>query len=262
MTNHAMENCKHCATEIQENYHFCPACGEKVHVERLSVKKVLLELLERYFSWDSLLFKTTWHMISQPEKPIGHYVNGIRKKYMHPMGFMIISLTIYAVFLYFGSDKIEHLFSAQYNFSENEEGAAFMLATFEWINKYFNLITFLTIPLYSALSYYVFRKFRYNFIEHNIIYAYTNAEFNLFSSVISFAGLWFSLEIFSLSQFLVFFVMLIYYPWVFKRVFRLSIRQTILKSLVYMSILGLILIILVILVALGVVFYKLRVENG
>ncbi len=42
--------CKNCENSLQTDYSFCPDCGAKVIRNRLTIKNLLSDFIERYFN--------------------------------------------------------------------------------------------------------------------------------------------------------------------------------------------------------------------
>lgn len=249
-------NCKNCNQSLNEKDHFCPNCGAKIVIDRLSFKLFFSELIVTYFSWDNKLFLTFWHMLAKPEKVINGFINGVRKKYMHPLHFMIVSLTFYGIYLYFAKDSLNELMQ-NYEFLQSDKTSFNILKFTNLFSKYFNLITFLTIPIYAIASYFAFKKYRYNFIEHNVIYIYTNAQYNFIAVILSIIALM-DTDGLMISQLLLILITFVYYPYIFKRIFKLNLKQIIWRSILYL-VLFIILFILVIIIS--VVIYTFLENN-
>lgn len=115
----------------------------------------------------------------------------------------------------------------------------------EFTIKYFNIITFLFVPLYAFMSYLIFGR-RYNFGEYIIITCYIQGV--LFYSTILF----FILSIFFSPQLFTYFILITipFYLYVFGRLMKLSLWSLFLKLLVFFAVTIVISIAFVILVAI------------
>ena len=87
-------NCKNCHTDLQENDDYCKNCGGKVIRKRLSFKNLFEHLSETFFNYDNKLLRTFVQLIKNPEDVIVGYINGVRKKYINPISFFGLSLTL------------------------------------------------------------------------------------------------------------------------------------------------------------------------
>ena len=119
------------------------------------------------------------------------------------------------------------------------------------IQKYYSLVLFLTIPILALISKLVFHNYkRYNFAEHSVIYAYSYSQY----LILSYASIPFCLLIDDfLYYYTIFsFVLLIgFHAYVLKRFFEISWIKILVKTLFFLVILVVALLVLFI---LGVIF--------
>ncbi|MGO2357990.1 DUF3667 domain-containing protein [Mesonia sp.] len=84
--------CQNCGNTNIEN--FCPQCGQKRLEERLSLTEFKNDIVNTFFNYESILFKTIFKLFIQPQKVIIEYVNGKRKSYFNPVKLLFIVLTV------------------------------------------------------------------------------------------------------------------------------------------------------------------------
>ncbi len=252
-------NCKNCKSELNENDNFCNECGAKVIKERITVKSLLSHLLIS-LGWDSNFFITLRYLLSKPQTIIKEYINGTRKKYTNPFTFFAISLAV-SLFVFNQYSEQFILMSTTTNIqqtsklenvstsitSNNEKGleifgfknqAEFQKSIAEFQLKYYNLISFLYLPLFTLIAFFVFRK-PYNYGEHLVINTY-------FSGITTFFGV--LCFIFSLiTKFNILFYAIIftfiYYSYAYKKIYELNFGKLLLKILKFIGILLLVIII-------------------
>ncbi len=87
-------NCKNCATELSKDAKYCQTCGAKVIRERLTAKSVIKEMIKKIFVWDNKYFFTVKELIVRPEVVFKEYLGGVRKKYLHPVTFLMVGAAI------------------------------------------------------------------------------------------------------------------------------------------------------------------------
>ena len=100
-------DCKNCNISIKDNDNFCPSCGGKVIRNRLTIKNLLAYFSEQFLNYDNKFFQTFIHLFTKPELVIGGYIDGVRKKYINPINFLAISLTLSGVYFFFFRDKLK-----------------------------------------------------------------------------------------------------------------------------------------------------------
>lgn len=246
-------DCKNCKSEITEKDNFCNNCGAKVIKERITVKSLFSHFLNA-LGWDSNFFVTLRFLISKPQTILQEYINGTRKKYTNPFAFYAIILAISVlVFNQFSEQFIEmmtvadilqteqsesmlkpdnnefpEVFSAKVQIRENAE---FQL-------KYFNLISFLILPIWTLIAFFVFRK-PYNYGEHLIINTYLSGIVTFLNALSFIFGLFIGVNTLLYSIFISF----LYYSYANKKLYKLSFGQLLFKILKFIGISLLIMII-------------------
>lgn len=276
--------CKNCQNILKEENNYCSSCGAKVIRKRIQIKRILAEFFENAFGWDNKFFQTSLKLITDPSVVLGGFINGTRKKFMNPISYLAI-LTAISLLVYTQSpDRFEHMYEniisqQSYEFGESigksmsndtmissidttEDLAIkkerkdkikdkfmnkFMGSYMKSMLKYYNLISFLSIPFVAFLSFLVFRK-PYNYGEHIVINAYLQGFFTLVS-------LFFFLFIPSLLNFSLL-LMFIYYIYVFHRFLRKTYLQSFLSVLKFFLIILIIIILSTILMGLFIFLFK------
>jgi hypothetical protein len=82
-----------------EQYNFCPYCGQENHTHKLPVKHFLMELLESFTHFDTKVIATFKDLILQPGLVIQKYNDNKRARYVPPI--RIYAFTSFAFFLFF-----------------------------------------------------------------------------------------------------------------------------------------------------------------
>ena len=244
--------CKNCKSNIDSS-NFCSNCGAKVITNRLTFKHFLNEINEKVFDVDNKALKTLLNLLTKPDVVISDYINGVRKKYINPFSFLLFALTLSGISIYFTRDLAIESASEIATRGQAEGMKNFMNLIYDYNSIFISLL----IPIYAFISYIVFyNKNLYNYIEHNIIFIYSQAMY-------TFLGIFFSLLFYfsnlKLSLFFSLFitgVWIIYNTFLLKKLFKLNIKQTIIKVL-YFLLLGLFLYIVVI-ILVGIVMFIIQ----
>lgn len=252
-------NCKNCKIELSVNDKFCNNCGAKVIKERITIKSLFSHLLIS-LGWDSNFFITLRFLLSKPQIIIKEYISGTRKKYTNPFTFFAISLAISLFVFNQYSDQfilmstttsiqqtneLENVSASTANNNRKsleilgyKNQAEFQKGIAEFQLKYYNLISFLYLPLFTLIAFLVFRK-PYNYGEHLVINTYF-LGITTFFGVLSFT---FSL----ITKFnILFYATLftfIYYSYAYRKIYELSFGKLFLKILKFIGILLLVMII-------------------
>lgn len=270
-------NCKNCNEVLENDALFCDNCGAKVIKQRISFKFLMSELFAA-MGFESLYFNTLKKMITAPHEVISEYLNGVRKRYVNPFAFLAVGTALSLIIFNFFSDEyvafqksinenqiknIESLaerdLSLEKNLTTKELNklkrqqviAKKQLSFFDkWPRfyiKYFNIMVFLFLPLYAFLSKMTYYKPN-NYGEHIVSNSYIQGISMYITSLGFLLGLIFHPHFFTSS---VFFVIL-YYLYVFSKLYNYNLKKSFTKFLRFLMILILIfvpILILLIIVA-------------
>ncbi|MEM8927242.1 MAG: DUF3667 domain-containing protein [Bacteroidota bacterium] len=165
-----------CNNDLRTDYSFCPDCGAKIIRNRITIKNLWFDIIERYFNLDNSFLRTLKDMILRPELVCKGYISGIRKKYLNPVSLLAISLTLSGAIIFvmknIAWDTID--FSAM-PFAKGVESDKIMAITLE----YSSLLFLFYIPLLAVCGFLLFNKENYNLPEHVIIAMYALSAFSI-----------------------------------------------------------------------------------
>ncbi|WP_455169325.1 DUF3667 domain-containing protein [Aegicerativicinus sediminis] len=225
-------DCKNCRYFIPENGKYCLNCGAKVVTERLSFRHLTDEFSQQFLNWDNRFIFTIKHLFKNPSKVISEYVDGVRKRYINPLSFFAISLTISGVYLFLMQKYFPDVLDmSQYFDNPNQKLGNQKLTSF--VYEYNSFISFIIIPGVAFISWIVFWNKKYNYIEHCAIYFYTMPLFSMCTSIVTLLAalfLPFQPMLLSIGLWLIFFF---YSAILLKKLFGLSWKSMVLKTLFF-----------------------------
>ena len=259
-------NCKNCNHALNESEFYCEHCGAKIITERLTIKALVQQLMTDVFGWDNKYFKTTHDIVVRPKQMFESYLGGTRKRYMNPLGFMLIGLT-FSIFTFnffreeyldisIQTSKVQLEWLAEnlggpYKDPEfQKEQLETSKKTQEFILKYFNLFTFLLLPFYALLSKFTFGK-PLNYAEHLTINTYLQGVSFVTTPILFAFSVWLNPNIFLFGLILT----MTLYCYVYKNLYGLSIGETILKLIIFLAFVFASAIALVLIIGVGVFIY-------
>ena len=228
--------CKNCSTILTTESNYCTACGGRVIRNRLTLKNLFEHISETFFNYDNKLFRTIIYLIKKPEDVIGSYVNGVRKKYVNPISFFGLSLTLTGLSIFFikkfylkylGFSSISNVYSNEVSQNMTQNLTANSL-------EYSSLIYSALIPFFAIISFIIFHKKAYNFTEHIVLYLYSMSLFSLVSVILGQLILLIIPNQYLLFSFAMYVLVFFYHCFLLKRIFELSISELILKSLLFL----------------------------
>lgn len=246
-------NCKNCNSELSQKDNFCNECGAKIIKERITLKSLFSNLLDA-LGWDSNFFITLRFLLYKPQTVLKEYINGTRKKYTNPFTFFAISLAI-SLFVFnqyseqfiqmsttANLQQVEKIDNISFSDNSNENKgfnmlgyknqAEFQKAIMEFQLKYYNLISFLYLPLFTLMAFFVFRK-PYNYGEHLVINTYILAVTTFLGVLLFIFSLLTKINILFYATFFTF----LYYSYVYKKLYELSFGRLLLKILKFLGVL-------------------------
>lgn len=230
-------HCKNCHSELQPNADYCHNCGAKVIKNRLTLRNLMIHLGETFFNYDNKLFRTFIDLFKKPEAVIGSYVDGVRMRYVNPLNFFGVSLTLSGLSILI----IQKFYSEYLNYSNmfnndmySDEALQMIENSPDTAFEYGSLILSAMIPFMALISFIVFYNKRYNFTEHVIIYIYSMSAISILSVFVGQMLLFIAPEYYLYYTFLVYVFMFFYYMYSLQRIFELNAKQLILKTLIFL----------------------------
>lgn len=247
-----MTPCKNCNQELDETQDYCGNCGARVIRNRLSFGNLFTFFIQNFLNVENNFLQTIKDLFLRPENVIDGYVKGLRKRYNNPINFFAISLTISGLYI-FVIQKFYPDAMKVYNVYENQAANEFTDRIGELLLDYNSLFYFFLIPLLAFISRVVFLRNGYNYTEHVVIYLYTMSLSAITSSFISLFVMWILPDYFMAWGLFFNFLMVVYHCYLLKRIFQLSGKQIVLKTLLFLVVF----MVIYIVISFAVAFYML-----
>jgi hypothetical protein len=175
-------HCRNCAVALTEGHAFCANCGQKVIVDRLSVRESLLDF---WFTMVRPVFALVRALLVRPGYVARDYVEGKRKRFLGPYAFLslIVGLAS-AAYLLSGLKVVHSKGMVLGTASPNTEtlNALAMGAAGAFFQRHVNIVILLNTPVLAAYSRLLFRKL--SFAEHLVLACYTSGMRSLFTTII------------------------------------------------------------------------------
>ncbi len=176
-----MKECVNCGYESDSPY--CPQCGQKLEVKRVSFKGIINEFLSKWIGFDTQFGRTIVGMTINPGKVVNSYLKGNRTKYMGPLGFLVVMTALLIIsFDVFGLEVKDFLrenqstFEGMYEQETSERQLEFQKKTNEFIAKNFRFFATILIPFWSVALWVFYRKSGLNYIERLVISTYLTSQ--------------------------------------------------------------------------------------
>ena len=230
--------CKNCTLPLRTDYTYCSNCGAKIIRNRLTLKNLWYDVTERYFNLDNTFLKTFWHLIVKPEVVIGGYIDGIRRKYLNPVSYLAVALTLSGITMFIMrkifKDGIDLSQIAGGENLNNEVGQKIMSLSFD----YSSFLFLLYIPVFAFAGWVAFNKREYNLSEQFVTAMYSLAQFSIVSFPISILLLLTNPDQYFSLSWLIIVIMLLYGIYVVNRMHRYKFANRIPRSILYIMLWG------------------------
>jgi hypothetical protein len=163
--------CINCSAEVLSTY--CPTCGQRQTVKRLSIKEGWNDFWARIYGFDGMFPRTLRDITIRPGVALRKFIEGNRVAYYGPVGYFFLMVTlIYIVASLFNIDLVEFMKSAsdtglQPNAKVGIGQERMIQATMKLASDNLKILSFIMIPIFAFCGRYIFfRKQGLNFIEH------------------------------------------------------------------------------------------------
>lgn len=172
--------CLNCNAEVNSNY--CPDCGQRQMVKRLSLREGWNDFWARIYGFDGLFLNTLRDLTIKPGFAARDFVNGNRVKYYGPVGYFFLMITLYLIVASFLNIEIRDVMKLSSTVAATNQPLAgsgqdqFNTMILNMISDNLKLFSFLIIPFQALMALLFFRKSRFNFIEHSVVPLYVTGH--------------------------------------------------------------------------------------
>ncbi|MEM6723991.1 MAG: DUF3667 domain-containing protein [Bacteroidota bacterium] len=171
-------NCKNCNAELHGAY--CYQCGQPAKVDRISFSYLLREIPSSIFQLDHGFLFTLKVLFLRPGHSIRGFLAGQRVHFYKPIGFLLLTSTIYVLSSYL-FDRNTFFYDIALGFEEGASGikdSAVLAETslLRWMAKYQAYVPLMILPLFSISTYLAFIRSGYNYVEHLVINFYITGQ--------------------------------------------------------------------------------------
>ncbi len=169
--------CISCTTE--HNANFCPNCGEKAEIKKITFKSIIEDAFLTITDMDKGFLYNLKTLSIKPKTISIDYILGKRKGILNPISFLILSVTLYLIVE--SLLKIPKENTGVQNLPEVYIGKV-AYAAGKYIHTYFKYFWILSIIPLAISTKLIFRK--YNFIENLAINSFILGQATLLGLII------------------------------------------------------------------------------
>lgn len=228
MTDH----CKNCGLQFNSQHNYCEVCGAKVIRNRLTLKNIWDDVAENVLNFDHSLWRTIIDLTIKPEAVVLSYIDGVRKRYMNPIAYFGIALTISGLLLIF----MRKFFIGKISFDMPGVGQTDpeVLNKILQVTLDFNTFVFiLYIPVLALSGWLVLNRKGFLLTEYLVAGIYILAHFTIVTTPISIILLLISPENYLNYSLFTILIMAAYALFVTNRMDKASFWRSILFLMLY-----------------------------
>ena len=177
-----MSTCVNCQSEVLGNY--CSNCGQRNGVKRLTFREGWNDFWARIYGFDGMFPRTLIDLTLRPGKATRKVISGNRVAYYGPVGYFFLMITLmYLVASLLGIDVVDFMKNSANSGLQGpppKPGSGqekFMSELLRLLSDNLKLLSFLLVPILAFGARFVFfRKSGFNFLEHSILFFYTQGH--------------------------------------------------------------------------------------
>ncbi len=184
-----LSHCINCSTAVSTTY--CPTCGQKNPPKKISLMNLYTDFQSRVYGFDGMFPQTLRDLTIRPGKVALDYINGNRVKYVGPVGYFFVMLTIFILSLSVFKIDFYALSVASNPFGKTTTTPGQEAAT-QMVIKIFSenlrIFQFMLVPLTAIWLKVFFRKSGHSMLEMMVpaFYWYGHVEILAIMNVLLF----------------------------------------------------------------------------
>ncbi|MEZ4778362.1 MAG: DUF3667 domain-containing protein [Flavobacteriaceae bacterium] len=245
--------CKNCKKILSSNDDFCSTCGAKVIRNRLTVKNLWADFVEQFLNYDNRFLQTYLNLFKKPEEVIGGYIHGTRKKYVNVISYYAIAITFAGFQLFIIRKFFPESMDLQAILPKENPNASMDL---NWIYDYYSFLSLINLPIYALIAKVTFIGLeKYNYTEHLVINTYLVAQYTISNFLIIIAGVALGINFYIIGNILTLFL-IFYTASVYRKMYPLSTTGIVTRTLLFLGIL------VIILLLSGIIQFIIMYFNG
>lgn len=184
-----MKTCVQCGTSTEDN--FCPNCGQKQDITRLTLKSFFSDFFSRIYGLDGAFPRTAIGLFKNPGTVTREYIKGIRGKYVGPVGYYFLMFAILLLLIEISGFTVSDYFPKTEDFSDSiidetgttrsQEAKAMAKMVQNKIHNNLQYIAVLMVPFAGFWTRLWFRKSGYNLLESIVLAFFTHGQAQIFN---------------------------------------------------------------------------------
>jgi len=232
-------NCKNCNADLPQDARFCLQCGGRVVDQSLTFGYLATEASERFFNFENnFLWRTFKDMFRKPEMVIDGFIDGVRKRHMNVFNYLALAITLSGLQIFL----MQKFFTTNMDLSwmlPEDNPMNGNLGFMDVFLEYQSALYIIFIPIYAIFAWLTFLNLKkYSYLKHVVITTYSQAHLSIFMVIPTIVCLMLGFNFFKFVYFFSFPFMILYSAYVYKRLYKFSVRRIIWKTIWFLIITG------------------------
>lgn len=224
--------CKNCGLEFKTDHNYCESCGAKVIRNRLTLKNVWDDVAENVFNFDHSFWRTVVDLTLRPGQVMQSYFDGVRKRYMNPIAYIGIAITLSGIMLLLMRKVL--LEGISFELPGMPAMDPEVMSKIMQVTMDFNTFVFiLYIPVIAISGWLVFNQKGFNFTEYLVAGIYILAHFSILTTPISTLILYLKPDVYMFYSLITIVLMATYALFVLNSMDKASILRSILFLMLF-----------------------------
>jgi hypothetical protein len=157
--------CLNCGYSFKGKY--CPSCGQKAEIDRLTLPVVLAEMLHFFTHFEKGFLHTAWSFTVKPGVTSLNFLKGKRKQYQSPVSYLFIGIGLYIL--------LHNFIINHYNYhvtAETLSGMGIKDQANVLLRTHFTPFIIFVLITSAFIVFFVLARPKFNFIEIFVLCLY------------------------------------------------------------------------------------------
>ncbi|MES2329770.1 MAG: DUF3667 domain-containing protein [Bacteroidota bacterium] len=172
------KKCLNCDSELNDDVLFCPQCGQKANLHRISMHEILHELMHFFTHADKSFLNLLKLLVVKNGQVAREYLSGKRKKYFPPLNFFLLTATIFvfiATLTHPSRATVQDVLKSHPEISHipTQAGRDHVTGIYlrssavgAFMSKYSNIVAMIATPMICFIYWIFYSRGRFTYVEH------------------------------------------------------------------------------------------------
>jgi hypothetical protein len=200
------------------------------------MRNLIAHFSEQFLNYDNKLLLTFIHLLTKPGVVIRTYLSGTRKKYVNPISYFTIAITLGGLQMFLLAKYFPEALDISDITAKGQE--QFSNSWMKTMQEYQSVLLMALVPGYALISKTVFFNYKaYNYTEHLVMYIYILSQITIITFLPTLILVACDFTIGNITPYNLIF-QIVFAAYCSKRIFELNGKKIILKTLLFLLVLA------------------------